>query len=74
MLDSAIEPSYNLSKNLVLLPWILKLIVDMANDTTPLLHRCLLCTDRDYILTDIQLIFLEHRTEPIISLMFVRTQ
>ena len=32
MLDSALEPSYNLSKNLLLLSWILKLIVDMIND------------------------------------------
>ena len=38
MLDSALEPSYNLSKNLLLLPWILKLIVDMVNDSTPLLY------------------------------------
>ena len=37
MLDSALEPSYNLSKNLLLLSWILKLIVDMVNDSTPLL-------------------------------------
>jgi len=36
MLDSALEPLYNLSKNLLLLPWILKLIVDMVNDSTPL--------------------------------------
>ena len=35
MLDTALEPSYNLSKNLLLLPWILKLIVDMVNDSTP---------------------------------------
>ena len=35
MLDSALEPSYNLSKNLLLLPWIQKLIVDMVNDSTP---------------------------------------
>ena len=35
MLDSALEPSYNLSKNLLLLPWILKLIVNMVNDSTP---------------------------------------
>ena len=27
---------YNLSKNLLLLPWILILIVDMVNDSTPL--------------------------------------
>jgi len=39
MLDSALEPSYNLSKNLLLLPWILKLIVDMVNDSTPLFRR-----------------------------------
>ena len=38
MLDSALEPSYNLSKNLLLLPWLLKLIVDMVNDSTPLQH------------------------------------
>ena len=36
ILDSALEPSYNLSKNLLLLPWILKLMVDMVNDSTPL--------------------------------------
>ena len=36
MLDSALEPSYFLSKNLLLLPWILKLIVDMVNASTPL--------------------------------------
>ena len=35
LLDSALEPSYNLSKNLLLLPWILKLIVYMVNDSTP---------------------------------------
>ena len=33
MLDSAIEPSYYLSKNVLLLPWILKLIVDMVNNS-----------------------------------------
>ena len=38
MLDSVLEPSYNLSKNLLLLPWILKLIVDMVNDSTPLVN------------------------------------
>ena len=38
MLDSALEPSYNLLKNLLLLPWILKLIVDMVNDSTSLIH------------------------------------
>jgi len=37
MLDSALELSYNLSKNLSLQLWILKLIVDMVNDSTPLL-------------------------------------
>ena len=36
MLDSALEPSYNLPKNLLLLPWIMKLIVYMLNDSTPL--------------------------------------
>ena len=42
MLDSDQEPSYNLSKNLLLLPRILKLIKDMVDDSTPLLclvHR-----------------------------------
>ena len=37
MLDSALWPSYNLPKNLLLLPWILKFIEDMVNDSTPLL-------------------------------------
>ena len=37
MLDSALELSYNLSKNLSLQLWILKLIVDMVNDSAPLL-------------------------------------
>ena len=37
MLDSDQEPSYNLSKNLLLLPRILKLIKDMVDDSTPLL-------------------------------------
>ena len=36
MLDSDPEPSYNLSKNLLLLPRILKLIEDMVDDSTPL--------------------------------------
>ena len=36
MLDSGQEPSYNLSKNLWLLPRILKLIEDMEDDSTPL--------------------------------------
>ena len=35
MLDSALELSYNLLKNLLLLPRILKLIGDMVNDSTP---------------------------------------
>ena len=40
MLDSDQEPSYNLSKNLLLLPRILKLIKDMVDDSTPLIiHR-----------------------------------
>ena len=33
-----IEPSYNLSKNLLLLPRILKLIKDMVDDSTPLIR------------------------------------
>ena len=37
MLDSDQEPSYNLSKNLLLLPRILKLMKDMVDDSTPLL-------------------------------------
>ena len=36
MLDSDQEPSYNLSKDLLLLPRILKLIKDMVDDSTPL--------------------------------------
>ena len=36
MLDSDQEPSYSLSKNLLLLPRILKLIEDMVNDSAPL--------------------------------------
>ena len=36
MLDSDQEPSYNLSKNLLLLPRILKLIEDMVYDSNPL--------------------------------------
>ena len=36
MLDSDQEPSYILSKNLLLLPRILKLMKDMVNDSTPL--------------------------------------
>ena len=36
MLDSDQEPSYNLSKNLLLQPRILKLMKDMVDDSTPL--------------------------------------
>jgi len=36
MLDTNLEPSFNLSKNLLLLPLILKLILDMVKDSTPL--------------------------------------
>ena len=36
MFDSDQEPSYNLSKNILLLPRILKLIEDMVDDLTPL--------------------------------------
>ena len=36
MLDSDQEPLYNLSKNLLLLPRILKLIKDMVDDSTTL--------------------------------------
>ena len=32
-----IDAIYNLSKNILLLPWILRLIVDMGNDSTPLI-------------------------------------
>ena len=37
LLDSDQEPSYDLLKNLLLLPRILKLIVDMVDDSIPLL-------------------------------------
>ena len=37
MLDSGQEPSYNLSKNLLLMPRILKLMKDMVDDSTPLI-------------------------------------
>ena len=37
MLDSDQEPSYNLSKNFLFLPRILKLIEDMVDDSTPLI-------------------------------------
>ena len=43
MLDSDQEPSYNLSKNLLLLPRILKLIKDMVDDSTPLSYFVALC-------------------------------
>ena len=36
MFDSALEPLDNLLNNLYLLPWILQMIVDMVNDSTPL--------------------------------------
>ena len=36
MLDSSQEPSHNLSKNLLLLPRILKLTKDMEDDSTTL--------------------------------------
>ena len=39
MLDSDQEPSYNLSKNQLLLPRILKLIKDMVDDSTPLINQ-----------------------------------
>ena len=39
MLDSDQEPSYNLSKNLLLLPRILKSIEDMVDDSTTLLYK-----------------------------------
>ena len=38
MLDLAQKPSFNLSKNLLLLPRTLKLIVEMVNDSTPLIY------------------------------------
>ena len=52
MLDSDQEPSYNFSKNLLLLPRILKLIKDMVDDSTPLIRinefivHCSLCVDK----------------------------
>ena len=39
MLDSDQEPSYNLSKNLLLLPRILKLIKDMVDDSSLLISQ-----------------------------------
>jgi len=50
MLDSDQEPSYNLSKNLLLLPRILKLMKDMVDDSTPLVTVCGI----------VQFTFLEH--------------
>ena len=44
MLDSDLQPSYILSKNLLLLPWILKLIEDMVNDSTLLNNFDILTT------------------------------
>ena len=41
MLDSDQEPSYNLSKNLLLLPRILKLMKDMVDDSTHLINTIL---------------------------------
>ena len=38
MLDSDQEPSYNLSKNQLSHPRLLKLIKDMVNDLTPLIR------------------------------------
>ena len=37
MLDLTLDPTYNLSKNRLLLLWILQMIVDMVNDSTPLI-------------------------------------
>ena len=39
ILDSDQEPSYNLLKNLLLLPRILKLIEDMVDDSTPFILK-----------------------------------
>ena len=50
MLDSDKEPSYNLSKNLCLLPRILKLIEDMVDDSTP--------PDNSHVLFSLKLHFL----------------
>ena len=44
MLDLALEPSDNLWKNLLLLPWILNLIVDMVNDSTSLILQLKTCS------------------------------
>ena len=38
ILDPDQEQSYNLSKNILLLPRILKLIVDLVDDSTPLMY------------------------------------
>ena len=48
MLDSDHEPSYNLSKNLLLLPRILKLMKDMVDDSTPLFITFFAKFDIDY--------------------------
>ena len=49
MLDSDQEPSYNLSKHLLLLPRILKLIEDMVNDSIPLIiKKSLVFSDSSY--------------------------
>ena len=39
MFDWGLKHSHSWKKNLLLLPWILKLIVYMVNDSTPLLFR-----------------------------------
>ena len=48
MLDSDQEPSYNLSKILLLLPRILKLMEDMANDSTPCICKFIQYSNADY--------------------------
>ena len=73
MLDSDQGPSYNLSKNLLLLPRILKLIEDMVDDSTPLLikfffHR------RDGILLSIFFIPPPIRREGIMLNIFNKTE
>ena len=53
MLDSGQEPSYNLSKNLLLLPRILKLMKDMVDDSTPLFSSVALYqVDFEYFYAD----------------------
>ena len=56
VLDSDQEPSYHLSKNLLLLPRTLKLIEVMVDDSTPLLKQRNICTIMCVIL--IQALFL----------------